>query len=551
MRLMSKPLHELTIAEASTHFRTRSLSPVEFVQALIDRANELEPQINVFITRTSELALVQARQAELEIFHGRWRGPLHGVPFALKDIYDTAGILTTGNSRGGMDRVPQQDAAAVKKLYGAGAVLLGKLATHELAHGGPSFDLPWPPARNPWDTACFTGGSSSGSAAAVAADLTPAALGSDTGGSIRGPASFCGISGMMPTYGLVSRSGVIPNSFSFDRCGPMAHTMEDCAILLQSIAGYDPADGGSIACSIPDYRAVLSRDLKGLRVGVLRHYWEEEQLADQEVVAAIEQALSVLRDLGATVEDTRVQPLKELFGIKTVIAESEIFAVHLQALQQNLGGFGLDFLQRVLPACLFSANDYCCATREHRRIIVQMTEVFERYDVLVTTGQGAAPRLDAHDPLNFWTKPNPFLPSNLTGGPAASVCNGFSSLGMPFGMQVIGRPFDDATVLRVGYAFQQATDWHDRRPRLISNAPRAELKPATTPADEFDVAPDVRVVCNMMAKRAGLNLNEQQRVLLYRAAPYAIEMSRLLRSDHAYSDMPANIFQHPHLIRKI
>lgn len=545
---MSTSLHELTIAEASALIRSKKLSPVELVQALIHRADLFEPQINAFITRTSELALDQARQAENEIARGQWRGPLHGVPFALKDIYDTAGILTSGHSRVCMNRVPAKDATTTRKLYEAGSVLLGKLATHEFAHGGPSFDLPWPPARNPWNTACFTGGSSSGSAAAIAAGFVPAALGSDTGGSIRGPASFCGISGMMPTYGLVSRVGVIPNSFSFDHCGPMARTMEDCAILLQAIAGHDAADAGSINRLIPDYRAALTKDLKGLRIGVLRHYWEEDQPANDEVRSAIEEAIVVLRDLGATVEDARMRPLKESFGIKVIIAETEIFSIHQRALRQRPGDFGRDFLQRALPACLFSANDYFRATREHRRLVLQMSQIFERYDVLVTTGQGAAPRLDQYESLNFWTKPNPFSPSNVAAGPAATLCNGFSSSGLPFGMQIIGRPFDDATVLRVGHAYQQATDWHRRRPELVPGASQPLLHPVALPQEAPDADAKTRALCDAMAERAGLRLDEQQRMLIYRAAPYALEMSQQLDDNYGFDEMPANIFQFPHAI---
>ena len=266
----------LTIAEAARLVAARKISPVELAQAHLKRIADLDPQLNACITVTADLALGQARQAEREIANGRYRGPLHGIPFGLKDIYDTRGILTSGHSKVCANNVPREDAAAVRKLYDAGAVLLGKLATHEFAHGGPSFDLPWPPARNPWNLEHFTGGSSSGSGAAVAAGLAPFALGSDTGGSIRGPASYCGIVGLMPTYGLVSRAGVIPNSFTFDHCGPMTLTVEDCAIVLQALAGHDPADAGSIESAVPDYRAALSPDIRGLKVGVLRHYWEED-----------------------------------------------------------------------------------------------------------------------------------------------------------------------------------------------------------------------------------------------------------------------------------
>src|SRR5438876_6846308 len=227
---MSTDLHDLSIAELSGLIAARKLSPVELVDALIHRVEELDGQTRAFITPTFDLARRQAREAEAEIASGKYRGVLHGIPFGLKDIYDTREILTSGHSRVFIDRIPREDATTVRKLSDAGAVLLGKLATHEMAHAGPSFDLPWPPARNPWNLAHFTGGSSSGSGAAVASGMVPLALGSDTGGSIRGPASLCGVVGLMPTFGLVSRAGVITNSYTFDHCGPLARTVEDCAL---------------------------------------------------------------------------------------------------------------------------------------------------------------------------------------------------------------------------------------------------------------------------------------------------------------------------------
>lgn len=259
-----KDLHFLGIAEAGNLIRARKLSPVELTDALLRRIADLDPQINAVITLTAELAREQAKKAEQEIVNGGYRGALHGIPFGLKDIYNTNGILTTGHSKVCINNVPASDATATKALYDAGAVLLGKLATHEFAHGGPSFDLPWPPARNPWHLEHFSGGSSSGSAAALAAGFLPASLGTDTGGSIRGPSSFCGVVGLKPTYGLVSRAGVMPNSFTFDHCGPMARSVEDCALLLQAIAGYDPRDSASIKREIPDYREGLTQKHRGL-----------------------------------------------------------------------------------------------------------------------------------------------------------------------------------------------------------------------------------------------------------------------------------------------
>ena len=306
-------LHDLTLADAAGLIKARKLSPVEYTQALLRRTDALDPQLNAYITRTSEAALEAARSAEAEIARGNWRGPLHGIPFAVKDIYDTAGVLTSGHSRICIDRVPSKDATAVAKLRAAGAIPMGKLATHEFAHGGPSFDLPWPPARNPWNTAHFTGGSSSGSGAAIAAGLVPASLGSDTGGSIRGPAGLCGIAGLKPTYGLVSRAGVLPNSYSYDHCGPMARTAQDCALILNAIAGYDAADPASSQRHPADFAASLDLGIKGLRIGVVRHFWEKDQPVSAELQAALEAALSLFREYGGHRRGRAAAPASRLF----------------------------------------------------------------------------------------------------------------------------------------------------------------------------------------------------------------------------------------------
>src|SRR5438552_8540219 len=306
---MATGLTDLSIAELSSLIAARTLSPGELVEALIRRVEDYDAQNRALIAPTFDLARRQARGAEAEIAPGKNRGPLHGIPFALKDIYDTKGILTSGHSRVFIDRIPAEDATTTRRLYEAGAVLLGKLATHEMAHAGPSFDLPWPPARNPRNLERFTGGSSSGSGAAVAAGMVPVALGSDPGGSIRGPASLCGVVGLMPTFGLVSRTGVITNSYTFDHCGPLARTVEDCALLLQALARPRASDPGSLRRDIPSYREALRDDLRGLRIGVLRHHWEEDIPAAEDVRNAMDAALDVLRRLGATLEECRVRPL--------------------------------------------------------------------------------------------------------------------------------------------------------------------------------------------------------------------------------------------------
>ncbi len=533
----------LTIAETADLIRARKLSPVELTEALLERIGIFQPQLSAFITVTGDLARAQAKQAEQDIAAGKYRGPLHGIPFALKDIYNTAGILTSGGSRVCIDNIPRENATTTQKLLDAGAILLGKLQTHEFAHGGPSFDLPWPPARNPWNTAHFSGGSSSGSGVALAAGLTPAALGSDTGGSIRGPASHCGITGLMPTYGLVSRAGVIPNSFTFDHCGPMARSAEDCAILLQVLAGYDPKDAGSTEQPIPNYRAALkSFSAKGLKIGVLRHYWEEDLPAHDDLRAAMEEAIKTFKQLGATLEDCRARPMLDGLDVKVIIAESEMFSIQQKDLLARPGDYGRDFLGRALPACLFQASDYVQALREHRRYIADMQPLLQKYDVLLTAGFGPAPRFEDYRVTNFWRKSNAFTPSNSARTPALVLCGGLSQAGLPLGLQLITRPFNDAQVLAAGHAYQQATDWHTRRPPLQSGAPAPAVDVSV-----FEPKPDVdaktRGIVETLAQRAGLKLNERQMAILLENAPAALEMANRIRKPRDRMDEPSSTFR--------
>ena len=543
---MATDLHDLSITELAALIAARRLSPVELVDALIRRVEDHDAQTHAFITRTFELARRQAREAEAEIAAGRSRGPLHGIPFALKDIYDTKDILTSGHSRVFIDRIPDRDATATARLHGAGALLLGKLATHEMAHAGPSFDLPWPPARNPWHLARFTGGSSSGSGAAVAAGMVPVALGSDTGGSIRGPASLCGVVGLMPTFGLVSRAGVITNSYTFDHCGPLARTVADCAVVLDALAGYDPADAGSLRRPLPSYAQAVGEDLRGLRVGVLRHHWEHDLPASSEVRAAMDEALDVLRRLGAELEDCRVRPLGEYFDVKIIIAESEIFSVHQKQLVARPKDFGADFRSRALPSVLFTASDYVQATREHRRMMLEMEPLYAKFDAFVTAGMGEAPLLADYRSVSFWQKPSLLTAWNVTSQPVLALPNGFGKNGLPLGMQIVGRPFGETTILRIGHAYERATDWHTRRPSLV----RGATAPAVTPPPVLSAAPDdadgaTRDLCVKAAVRAGLQLDDLMLAQLLEGAPYALAMARRLRRDHDLHHEPANVFSFP------
>jgi aspartyl-tRNA(Asn)/glutamyl-tRNA(Gln) amidotransferase subunit A len=542
---MNDELHFKTIADLAPLIRARQLSPVELTEVFLECIEAFDPQLNTFITVTADLARKQAKFAESEIMAGRYRGLLHGIPLGLKDVYNTKSILTSGHSKICINNIPREDATATRKLYEAGGVLLGKLATHEFAHGGPSFDLPWPPARNPWNLEHVTGGSSSGPGGAVAAGLVPGALGTDTGGSIRTPACYCGVTGLKPTYGLVSRAGVIPNSFTFDHCGPMAWTVGDCAILLQAIAGYDPNDPASANRHVPDYRSALTADLRGLRIGVLRHFWEEDLKINDELLRATEAALTVFDRLGARLEVARIRPLQDYHDVKTIISLSELFSIHHDDLINRPGDFGEDFLGRGgLPGCLFQAADYVHAHRERRRMLEELLPLYEQFDVLLSIGNGPAPRFDTHRTVSFWEQPSMFSPFSVTGAPALVVCCGFSASGLPLGLQIVGRPFDEQTVFKVGHAYEQATQWRSRRPALSlgREQPPVVLAPARPVPNR--VSETTCQVAKNLAMQAGLNLTESQFAQLARAAPYAFEMSRRIRRDRDHAQEPASVFHY-------
>src|ERR1700726_4685683 len=359
----------LTITEAARLIEQRELSPVELVDNRLARIEKLDGQLHSFIRVLADQARADARAAESEINAGKYRGPLHGIPIGLKDIYETAGIATTGHSKVMQDHVPKADAFSVKRLRDAGAIVMGKLATHEFALGGPSFDLPWPPARNPWDTTRFTGGSSSGTGASVAAGLVLGGTGSDTGGSIRGPAAFCGLAGIKPTYGLISRMGILPLAFSLDHAGPLAWTAEDNAIMLQAMAGHDSADPASADHPIPDYRAALDGPVKGLRIGLVRHFYEEDNEANAATRAAIAAAAQILEGLGCTVREVTLSPLADWAACGMAIMQSEAYAIHEANLRARFTDYGEIFRDRMALAGLVTGADYVQALRRRRELI--------------------------------------------------------------------------------------------------------------------------------------------------------------------------------------
>ena len=465
---MASELCYLSIAEAARLFKSKQLSPVELTRAFLDRIEAVDSRIHSFILVTREEALRQAKAAEAEITSGRYRGPMHGIPIGLKDLIETAGIRTTAHSKVLIDSVPSEDATVVGRLKDAGSVILGKLGCLEFAHGSPSADQAFPAVRNPWNPEHgFTGGSSTGSATAVAAGLVMGALGTDTGGSIRNPASFCGIAGLMPTYGRVSRKGVIPYSFSLDHCGPMAWTAEDCAIMLQAIAGYDSDDPGSANLPVPNYIASLNDELRGMRIGIIRHFYEPHLPPEDEMRRAFEAALQELTKLGAVLEDVKLGELQEYDDCKVIISEAEFFAVHEKDLIERLEDYGANLRFRALPGGLIRAVDYIQAQRQRRKLAAEMQKLFAGYDAMVTLcTYGPAPKMSTDEPTHFFQRPNLTAVFNVTGNPAISICSGFDRMGLPLAMQIVGKPFDEAAILRIAHAYEQATPWRRRRPSL-------------------------------------------------------------------------------------
>ena len=464
----SNDLCYLTIAEASAGLRRKDYSPVDLTEACLERIEALDGKLHSFITITAERARAQARQAEQEFASGKGRGPLHGIPIALKDLYMTKGIRTTCHSAVLEKWVPDYDATAVLKLEEAGTILLGKLGMHEFAFGGPSVDAPFPAVRNPWNLAHIPGGSSSGSGAALAAGFCYGALGSDTGGSIRTPSAHCGIVGLKPTYGRVSRYGVVPLSWSLDHAGPMARSVEDCALLLQAIAGYDAKDAASANVPVPDFRAELREGIKGLRVGVPRAGWFNENLGvDAATETVFNQALEVLKNLGALIVELDGKPFSIARKANQTILVAEAYAYHEKTYQETPMKFGSTVRRRMLEGAFLSAADYLTAQRARSALNEQIRANFKRVDVFaVPTAPRPPDTFEGMDPNEQNLRPSFTNPFNLTGLPAISVPCGFTPDNLPVGLQIAAPPFEESTALRVAYSYEQATPWHERRPAL-------------------------------------------------------------------------------------
>ena len=456
-----------TIAQASALIAARKLSPVELTQICLERTAKLDPKINAFILHTPERALAEARAAEARVMAGRARGPLDGIPIAHKDIYCTKGLPTTAHSKLLQDHVPETDARTVTMLDDAGTVMLGKLSTHEFAMGGPSFDLPWPPARNPWNPEHGPSGSSSGTGAGVAAGLFLGGTGSDTGGSIRGPAAFCGVAGIKPTYGLCSRMGILPLSFTLDHAGPLAWTAEDCAMLLQAMAGYDPADPASANRPVPDFRSDLHKGAKGLRIGVIRNFHETDNPANPAVCAAIDDAIAFYKSEGALISDVTLPSLEDYRAAGFLILITEAFAVHEPWLRTRYNDYGELLRDRLALGGLTSSADYIQATRRRHELCRQTAAAMENVDLLLTTASPTeAPKIEGIPKWSSMEKPGFTMPFNLTGLPAISVCSGYGEGGLPLSIQLVGKAFQEQTVFRAAHAYETATKWRDRRPPM-------------------------------------------------------------------------------------
>ncbi len=454
-----------TVADLQRLYRARAISPVEVVQDLFARIEKYESSLHCFVTPTPEIALARARTVEEQFVRGSGAGELAGIPYGLKDIINTAGVLTTGQSKILQHNIPQFDAAVETKMNKAGGLLFGKLTTYELAHGGPSWDLPWPPAMNPWKKSYLPGSTSSGPGAAVAAGLLPAAIGSDTGGSIRMPAANCGIVGLKPTYGLVSRRGVLPNTFTFDTCGPLTRTVEDAAIVLGAIAGYDDGDISSVKHAPADYLRDLAGGVRAVRIGWVRHWYDGDERCHPDVAPAVAQALQVLADAGAIVEEIRLSELLVYQDCKTTISITEMFSAYEHEFRTRPQDFGLMFRNKVLSGALIRAEDYFQALRQRLWLARELARAFGEYDVLATAGW-----MTPADPARpteldkFLRPPNITTPFNIGGGPAMNIPCGFSGDGLPLSLQLAAAHFAEPLLLRVGHAYQQLSDWHTRHP---------------------------------------------------------------------------------------
>jgi len=458
-------LTTLSIADAGRRMARGEFSSTILTEAFLARIAAVDGKLSSYITVTAERARAAAAQADQERSRGFSRGPLHGIPVALKDIYETEGVLTTGHSHLRADYVPAVDAETVRRLKAGGAVILGKLATHEFANGAMTPDQPFPAARNPWNLDYQPGGSSSGSGAAIAAALCMGAMGSDTGGSIRNPAGFCGTAGIKPTYGLISRCGIYPLSFSLDTAGPLTWTVEDSALMLDVLAGHDPNDQASAKAPKVDYGASAHRPIKGMRIALARHWYDG---VTPDMNKGIDEAVRVLRDLGAIVEDVVFPDIWDYHICGRVIITVEAHAIHRQEVIETPEKFGYTTRRRFQLGAFLTAEQYLSTLRFRRKLQLDTRAAMRGYDLVMTANHWGAPETfqEPQPIFHFLGKASLTMPFNVTGQPALTVCCGFGSDGFPLSFQLAGRPFDEASVFAVGAAYERATPWRERRPKL-------------------------------------------------------------------------------------
>jgi len=463
----------ITIAEAASWLRAGRITSVALTEAMLARAHAAQASLGAFNVITDETALAAARAADAAFAAGIDRGPLQGIPLGIKDLLATRDAPTTANSRV-LDPAwgQRDDATVVRKLREAGAVLMGKLVLSEYAIGWPDPDTGFPIPRNPWNPAHFPGGSSSGTGVAVSAGLILGGLGSDTGGSVRGPASFCGISGLKVTFGLVSKEGAVPLGYTLDSIGPMTRTARDCALMMDVMAGYDPADPSSANVPLPSYADALTGSLAGVRVGLPSAYFFDNPEVDGEVRAAVLAGIEAMRAAGAKIVPIEIPYLAEGRTAQRVAMIAEAYAYHLPDLRARPHLYGKYTRLSFLQGAMYTAADYVQAQRMRSVMRDTCIAVMADVDVVVTpTSPKVAPRYDEYDPDSSVTAPSFTGYWNSTGMPALSVPCGFSN-GLPIGMQIIGSPFTDDTVLAVGDAYQQITDWHLRLPDVPALKPQ-------------------------------------------------------------------------------
>ena len=463
----------LPATELSALIRSGDVSPVEAAEAYLDRIGQIDGKLNSYITVCRDEALAEAQQAEKEIAAGNYRGPMHGLPVAVKDQFYTKGIRTTGGSAILKDLVPNEDATVVANLKAAGSVLLGKLNMSEYAMGDAFFH-PFGTPHNPWDLSRNPGTSSSGSGAATAAFLCATSLGEDTGGSIRGPASFCGLVGIRPSWGRVSRYGVLGASWSMDTVGPISRTTADCAMTLGAIAGYDPKDPSTWDVPVPDYLSMLTGEIRGLKVGVIRERVDTEAV-DPEVRDNVVQAIAVLGEMGADIQEVSIPLIVHSAAISNTIILTDAAGVHRQGIDEHLGEYDHNIQIRLLVGSIIPAQAHQKAVKLRQVLRQQILDALEKVDVLVmpTSSIPASPIPSKagigskQEVLDGLAGRRSFTaPFNVANTPALSINCGFTSKNLPVGFQIAGKPFDEGTLFRVAHAYEQATDWHTRRPPI-------------------------------------------------------------------------------------